>query len=423
MKTLLKKNYHWLIALLVFLEMIMFGGIINSNSVFINPICKDLNVSRGDLALSTTPYTLVCFLGTSMIGFLFQRFGYKRCALVALSVTTLSLLLTASAKSLAVYAFSKILFGSAYGICFTAGSVLIVKQWFHKHQGLVLGAVSMSTGLGGSLLTDLFTVLIEKYDWRVAHIVAAILMALIGALYLLIKNRPEDIGLRPYGFGEFQQKDRKNSKELNGQDWEGYPMQEQLRHPTFYLMIICVLTSCVCLYQTSSFVVTHFQIMGFSNSDAANYQKALMYTLAITKLIGGALCDRFGSKPVGVFCILCGVVSQAILGLSADPLLCYVGVIFFGIALCMSSLMIPLLATPMFGYKASQSTNGVFLAMASLASIIASPLAGYSSDMLGSYQPAFRAASIGNIVVLAMYLLLFYLTKKEKQRFLAQKKI
>ena len=40
MLTYIKKHYHWIIAVIVFLEMIVYGGLINSASLSFNPSAK-----------------------------------------------------------------------------------------------------------------------------------------------------------------------------------------------------------------------------------------------------------------------------------------------------------------------------------------------------------------------------------------------
>ena len=80
----IRQNYHWVIALLVFLEMVMFGGLLNSASVYIIPISETLGVTRGSYALATMPYSITCTLTTMASGYLFQKFGYKKSAIVSL---------------------------------------------------------------------------------------------------------------------------------------------------------------------------------------------------------------------------------------------------------------------------------------------------------------------------------------------------
>ena len=115
--------------------------------------------------------------------------------------------------------------------------------------------------------------------------------------------------------------------------------------------------------------------------------------------------------------MVCAVAGQWILGVTADPVLSYVGVLLFAIGLCMSSIMIPLLAAPLFGYQACLSVNGIFLAMASLATIFSSPISNLCYDKIGSYSPVFRVAAIANGVLIAVYFLMFAMAKRERRLF------
>lgn len=413
----IKKHYHWIIAILVFLEMIVYGGLINSASVFTLPISESLGVSTTSYSVAMMPYTLTCFLGTSLSGWLFGRFGYKKVATLSLVLVSLSLVLTANAHSLLVFGISKVMFGMGYAACLTAGAVYVIKDWFWKHQGLVLGAVNMSTGLGGSLMTVILTGVIEKKDWRAANLVAAAIVAVVAVLYLFMKSRPEQMGLRAYGFGTAVKTQKKENR--SNAHWPGFPLKEQFKSPAFYIMCLCVLASCTCIYMTSSFIIPHFTSLDYTRAEAAFYQSAYMLILAVVKLAVGYFYDRFGAKPVMVVCMSCAVVGQAMMGMTADPVLSFVGVAFFSVGLCMTSLMVPLLATPLFGYKACLSINGIFLGLSSLASIFANPLSSLCYDNTGTYGLGFRLAAMVNIGVFALYLLLFAISKKEQARYYA----
>ena len=55
MKASIKQHFHWIIAIVVFLEIVVFGGTINSVSVYLIPITESLGVTRGEYALADTP--------------------------------------------------------------------------------------------------------------------------------------------------------------------------------------------------------------------------------------------------------------------------------------------------------------------------------------------------------------------------------
>ena len=411
----IKKHYHWLIAVIVFLEMIIYGGLINSASIFIQPISDTLGVPTTAYSVAMMPYTITCFIGTCFSGYLFSHFGYKKTALVSLVLISLSLVLTANANNLVVFGISKVLFGMGYGACFTAGAVYIIKGWFWKHQGLVLGAVNMATGLGGSLMTIVLSSTIDASGWRTANYLAAAIVGVVAILYLLIQDKPEHIKLKPFGAGSTLQ-NTANVK-VRDHDYPGYSFAEQLKRPMFYMMCAAVLISCVCLYMVSGFVVPHFRSIGLSGSTAASYQSIYMLVLAGAKLVIGFLYDRFGAKPVMIGCMLCGIVGQGLLGLTTDPMLGLVGILLFAVGLCMSSIMIPLIAASLFGYKACLSINGIFLGISSFASLFSSPLASLCYDNLGNYMPAHRIGAAVNIGMLVLYLVMYALSKNEKKRF------
>ena len=412
---LIKKNYHWVIALLVFFEMIVYGGLINSASVFVLPICTDLEISTTAFSVATMPYTIACCLGTSITGLLFSRFGFKKMAMLSLAITALSLFLTAFANTVYMYAFCRFLFGVGYGCCYTAATVRIIQSWFHKHLGLVMGAVSMATGLGGSLMTMVLNKIVGASGWRTAYLVAGAIVVAVTLSYLLIKDQPEQMGLRPFGFGTLTNSKQKAHRETY--DWPGLSMKEQWRNPAFYLMCFSVLVCCVCLYTTSSFVVPHFVSIGFTPDRAAAYQAVYMLAVAAAKVILGLIHDRFGPKLVMLLCMACAVSGQLLLGWTVDPALSLAGILLFAVALCMSSFVIPLLTTPIFGYRTCLTVNGIFLGISSLGTLFSSPIASMCYDATGLYSPVYKVTGLVNAGITVLFLVLFAIAKKERKEY------
>ena len=95
----IKRHYHWVIALIIFVEMIIYGGFLNTGSVFTVPITEELHLSRGGYSLTLIPRGIVGFFSTLITGFLFHRFGYRKCAIVSLLSFAGGLFLLASARS------------------------------------------------------------------------------------------------------------------------------------------------------------------------------------------------------------------------------------------------------------------------------------------------------------------------------------
>lgn len=413
----LKRHYHWIIALVVFVEMIVYGGFLNAGSVFIVPITDSLGLSRGDYSMALVPRGIVAFFSTMVTGFLFHKLGYRKSAIISLVSFAAGLVLLAYSQSLMMITISNALLGLSYGVCTTAGAVRIMKSWFHKHQGLMLGVVTMATGVGGSIMSMTLTEIILASNWRYAYIFTALLTSVLAILYLLLRDKPEEMGLRPYG--EDAASGKKQTADVSHTEWMGHTLQEILKEPQFYLMAFCTFLSCNNVYLTFNVVVPHFQDGGYTATEAAAFSSVLLLCLSAVKLAGGWLCDRIGAKSVTILCAACAAAGQFLLADVSNPILCYIGIVLFAMGLLSTTITVPMLAMPLFGYRAFGSITGIFLSMVSLASMLAGPIVNLFYDLLGSYSPVFRVAALIDLLLIGLYLLLFYLCEKEKKHFLA----
>ncbi len=407
----IKQSYHWVIVVLVSLEMAVFGGLINSLNVFLIPICQDLSLTRGAYAATDVPYHIASALSTMVSMVLYRKTGYKKASVMGLVFAAGSLCLLAVSRSLALIGFCRVLLGIGYGLALTTGSVWVINNWFIQYRGLIIGLVSMFTGLGGSLMTVICTALTELWGWRIANLILAGVILLTVFLYLLLlRDRPEHIGLQPFG-RENPQKQKKPAQ----LPWEGLPLRQWQKKPLFYLVLLFAAVFAVAIYTVYFVVVPHFRDLGFSPQSAAMYQSVCMLALAVSKLLCGALTDKVGAKAVAAGCIFCGVVGQGLLSLTADPVLCYLGVIALAIGLGTTTVMIPLLTPSLFGYYASDSITSLLLAIISLSSIPAKLIANVSFDAYGSYFPSFRLSAVANAVMLFVFIGVLILSGKERR--------
>lgn len=413
MKRFFRQHYHWIIAALAFFEIIVFGGLSNSVNVFIIPVCESLGVTRGSYSLAVMPYIIACVIANMFSGALLQRFGYKKTVLAGLAATATAHILMPFSQNLLFFGAVRILFGFGYGVCFTAGAVKLIKDWFVRHQGLVCGVVTMASGLGGSLMTILLTALVERFDWKIAMFLSAGMVAVTMLTFVFIKNRPEDKGLVAYGKDTSSDTAEKTGTR---QVWEGIPMGELLHKPVFYFACGCVFLSCACMYVTSQMLIPFLKDEGFSAGEAAAIQSMFLLSIGIIKIFCGGLCDRISAKYVAVGCLSGSVIGQLLLCVGGSSWIYYVGTLVFSTGLAMTSVMLPLLALPLFGQKPFLNVGGIFLAMASLGNLVAQPVANTLFDRLGTYVPVYIGAAILHGAVIGCFFWVYALAKRlEKQ--------
>lgn len=416
MFSFIKKHYHLVIAVLILVELAVYGGIMNNLvSLHLIPVTKELGITRGDFSLSMSARSLVSFASTFFSGVFFLKYGYRRMTPGALFLLALGFGLLGASRNLGMLVLGAVLVGMGEGFCSTAAASRIVNTWFHKRQGLILGLVTASTGLGGSLFSMLLSEIIAASGWRWSYLLSAVLLAAVGVLLVLwVRNRPADMGLRP--FGEGSQHGKKPKKESRDH-WPGYEARELYRKPTFYLMCLVVFLSCCCAYVAFTVITAYLQDIGMTVQEAARVQSVMMLALAAAKFICGALSDVLGAKTINLICMVCTALGLWMFTQTQGMAMAMGSAVVFSVGLTLTTITVPLLSSSLFGYHAQGSIIGIFMALIPVASMITSPVVNSIYDRIGSYRPIFQGGAVLALAVTGLMLLLFVLTGNDRKKF------
>jgi MFS family permease len=94
------------------------------------------------------------------------------------------------------------------GVMVGAGSVCLgysgqsqfLPNWFNRRRGLAMGLAFAGVGLGSITLLPWVQYMIEQTGWRTAcTAIGIVVLVVLAPINLLLRKRPEDIGLRPDG--------------------------------------------------------------------------------------------------------------------------------------------------------------------------------------------------------------------------------
>lgn len=407
------QDYHWVIAAIIFVEMIAYGGIVNSISIYLIPVTEELHISRSIYSLLMMLQSAAATVSTMASAVVFRRMGYRKAILISTALAASSCFTCAVAQNAYMYALGRLLFGISYGVCYTAGAAWIVKAWFHAHHGTVLGAVTMGTGIGGSIFTIFLMAIIQAMSWRWAFVASGILQIGVLLLCLMIRSTPEEMELKPYG--EDLNHAKPHAKGRHKNIWPGISVKETQSHPAYWLTAAFIALACVGITMASGVIVPHFQDNGYAPETAARYQSVYMFSLAITKLLCGWVSEKIGGKALTVICMLCATIGLFGLSDLSNPVLAYVAIIVFSIGLTMTTITIPLLSEAVFGHQTSTGVVGILISMSTLASTVSSPISNFCFDAIGSYNPVFRVVAVVELGLIGLLFVIFRMFgKKEK---------
>ena len=196
--------YGWWVTIGCSLVVFGVAGGQFSFGVFMTPMTEDFGWSRGTLSAAFGVTYLISGLLRPAAGFLADRYSPKWVALSGVLIMGWILALIPRVESLwQLYVLFAIL---SIGVTLGTGPILtkIVSQWFVERRGLTLGLVSGAGSFGAMILVPATTTFLVLLSWREAYLFLGVLLLLLvlPAGILLIRDRPEDKGLRPLGSGD-----------------------------------------------------------------------------------------------------------------------------------------------------------------------------------------------------------------------------
>lgn len=418
LKTRINRHYHWVVAAVVLLEFAVACGFTNNlYSLYLIPITEGLGVSRGAFSISPSIRYSTAFFSNLLFGLLYNRYGYRRLTSITLFISAGIYLLYSRAQNLIPFYFGAAVVGILESFYSTACVSRMITDWFHRHQGLVLGIVMASSGLSSSIFTVMMTDVMSRGSFRNAMVLSAVfLLAAAVLVAVFARNKPKDMGLEPMGEEHEKHAERKKYARKNLKEWEGIPKKELQKKSFFYTQLLATFLLTLTIYAVYPSIISHAQDIGLSQSDAALLHSAMFLLLAASKILEGALVDKFGAKPVMYLCLICNVSSIVILVLANSFWMIVIALILFSMPLAAPTIMIPTLTVEQFGRYDYGSLLGIFLASGSISGAIASPILNFTFDKMGSYVPGYLAMAVLGGVSTVLYAFSFQGAARERKR-------
>ncbi len=413
MKLRIREHYHWVIAAVALLMVFIHSGAANNTSnLFMLPTTEALGITRAEFSVAFIANSIGGMLSSFLSGMVFNRLGFRKASVLGLLAAAGGYLLLALSQSYLMMFPACALLGVSLGMCGTAGVTRVVGDWFIRHRGTVMGAITASSGVGGSVVCILQTLVMENTSWRIAlGATAGMLVVTAVIVFILVRSKPSDKGLKPLGDGEEVIGKRRR---ISDRVHPGLSFEQLKKRPSFYLMILCVFLSCFPLYASFNVLVPHMVDRGLTTIEASGLQSVYFLILTATKFLVGIFSDRFTPYRVQLLCLASAVLSLVLMPFIESADFALFVLIVYSVATPVMTVMVPLLGFSLFGYKAQQNYSGIFISATYVASLLASPLTNILHQTFGSYRvPFFIAAGIAALAFL-LTVVLRGLTEKDK---------
>jgi MFS family permease len=330
----------WWVAGVTFLVLLASAAFRSSIGLMLEPIESDLGWTRTQTSLAASLNLIVYGLAAPFAAALMEHLGVRRVAVAALTLVAAGTALTTVMSSpWQLY----LLWGFAVGV--GTGSValvfgsIVVNRWFVRQRGLVLGLIGSAWATGQVFFLPVLAAVTESSGWRsTSMVVACLALALVPLVVWVLRDRPADVGARPYGADP----DWRESEVVSGSTTAAQAAAgavTALRQVwTTRAFLLLAGTFFVCGWTTNGIISTHFVPAAHDHGMTATTAAGLLAVVGIFDIVGtvgsGWLTDRMDPRVLLLaYYSLRGLALlavPAILGPEVEPPLVLV-VILFGL--------------------------------------------------------------------------------------------
>src|SRR5919201_1143480 len=170
-------------------------------SLLFPPLLDEFGWERGMTAGAFSFGFLVSAVLSPFVGRLMDRHGPRVVIEMGVGLMAAGLMLAPLVRQpWHLYATLGVLVGGGANCLGYTGQSLFLPNWFVRRRGLAMSLAFSGVGVGSIIVLPWLQVLIGRAGWRAACWALGILiLALLAPLNLLLKRRPEDLGLEPDG--------------------------------------------------------------------------------------------------------------------------------------------------------------------------------------------------------------------------------
>ncbi|MGJ4950187.1 MFS transporter [Bradyrhizobium sp. HKCCYLS20291] len=401
-------HYGWVMVGLTFFTALVSAGTVGVPGVFIVPLQQEFGWSTAEISSALSIRFVLFGLMAPFAAALLNRYGLRNITLLAQLIVVSALLASlAMTQVWHLVLLWGVVIGIGTGMTALVLGATIATRWFVARRGLVVGILTASVATGQLVFLPLLASLTERLGWRTALALVCIALGVSAtAVLLLMRDRPSDLGLRPFG--------DKGSDPIAAPAPVTTPilaaalgtLRDAAKAPVFWMLFA---TFFICGASTNGLVQVHLIPMcldfGIPQVQAASLLAAMGMFDFVGTILSGWLSDRYDNRWLlfwyyglrGLSLLFLPFTDFSFYGLSLFAM-------FYGLDWIATVPPTVRLTAQRFGAERANLVFGWVFAGHQLGAGTAAFGAGLSRTLLQSYLPAFFIA--GALCIIAALLAL-----------------
>ena len=396
-------QYAWIIVVtgtLCIVACLGFGRF--ALGMLLPSMASTLKLSYSQIGFISTGNFLGYLASVLFCGNIARKMGSRRLIIIALIIIGVSMSLISQAGSFSAVLILYTITGMGSGAA-NVPVMGLITAWFDRTiRGRAAGFVVIGSGfaiiMSGKLIPFVNT-LVGPEGWRINWMILAgmvIAISFIGHVFL--RNRPEDVGLKPLGSEEMA-----ITLVTGGEE----AAQSVYKNKTLYLLgTIYFLFGYTYVIYATFIVTTLVKERGFSETIAGNFWAWVGLLSLFSGPVFGTLSDRLGRKAGLMIVFSFQMLAYLMVAANLPPLFLYLSIGFYGIvAWSIPSIMVAAVSEYV-GVNKALAAFGFITFIFGLGQIAGPSVAGLLAERTGSFSSSFfmAAAFAGVAIVITGFL-------------------
>lgn len=400
----MKKRYAWIIcACCLLMHFCGCGLVATTLSVCLPQLRTVLGLNNVETSMVTTLRCLSTTAFMAVAGIYFKKLSLRLGVSVATLFLAVGCVLISAAKSVWLCYLAAAMMGVSYALAAMLPLTLIINNWFHSDRSTALAIAACGSSLCTVAAPPALTCLIERIGMRrtlAAEAAAVVLVAVL--LFLLLRDRPADMGLEPYQRAARQGKNKRTARGAGGHELSQGGLLALLG-----AMFLVGMSGSPYL----SSLTLHLTTEGYSGMQAASALSLLGGVMAGGKLLFGVLSDRIGTYWVNYIALGSWAVGAMVTVLAAGgnsmPLV-YISSVLGGLGLPIGSIGMTVWAGDLVSQEQYARTVRLGQTAFTAGTLLGTPITGVLADLFHGYAAPYIMYGVFFAVILAVVQTLYH---------------
>lgn len=288
----------WWVAAVTLGALVAAAGFRSSTGALLVPLEEEFGWSRTTTSGAVTLNLVLYGLTAPFAAALMERFGIRRVATGALVLVGAgSALTTTMSAAWQLWLLWGFAIGIGTGALALVFGAIVATRWFERHRGLVVGAFSAASSTGQLVFLPTIAHLATGPGWRwAAGLIAAFALLLAPLVWWVLRDRPADVGLTPYGAPRgWRPPPPAHGGSAAALAWRA--LRTGARTWPFWMLFI---TFWICGWSTNGLIGTHFIPAAHDHGMPETTSAGLLAVIGIFDIVGtlasGWLTDRYDPR-------------------------------------------------------------------------------------------------------------------------------